>query len=105
MEQPGADIESETTQILYGAENIIKFNLQRFSMITTKHDAFLNSAWPSVIFTVAQTIKTALIDLHRKGIKQRLITEITSDNVAYCKELMKFTNEIRHLDGIKGNFQ
>jgi hypothetical protein len=57
-----------------------------------------------VIFTVAQTIKTALIDLHRKGIKQRLITEITSDNVAYCKELRKFTNEIRHLDGIKGNF-
>ncbi|HZA07762.1 MAG TPA: HAMP domain-containing sensor histidine kinase, partial [Nitrososphaeraceae archaeon] len=103
MKQPASDTETETTQILYGAENIIKFNLQRFSRIKEKHDAFLNSAWPSVIFTVAEPIKTALIDLKKKGIKQRLITEITCDNIAYCRELLKFM-EIRHLDGIKGNF-
>jgi hypothetical protein len=42
-----------------GAENIIKFNLQRFSKIKEKQDAFVDSAWPSVIFTVAQPIKNA----------------------------------------------
>jgi signal transduction histidine kinase len=98
------DTEDETTEILYGAENVIKFNLQRFSRIKQKHDALLESAWPSVIFTIAQPIKLALIELHKKGIKQRLITEITTDNIEYCKELLKFTDEVRHIDGIKGNF-
>ena len=32
------------------------------------------------------------------------VTEITNDNVSCCKELTKMTGEIRHLDGIKGNF-
>ena len=104
MTQPIKGIDNETTEILYGAENIIKFNLERFSRIRKKHDAILNSAWPSVIFTVAQPIKIALMDLKKKGIRQRLITEITSENVTYCKELTQFTDEIRHLDGIKGNF-
>jgi hypothetical protein len=29
--------------------------------------------------------------------------EITKDNLPYCKELMKI-DELRHLQGIKGNF-
>ena len=32
------------------------------------------------------------------------LTEITRDNVAYCKELITIVDELRHLDGIKGNF-
>ena len=98
------EAENEVTTILYGAQNILNFNLERFSKIKEKHDAFLGSAWPSVIFTVAQPIKTALINLNKKGIKQRLITEITPDNIEYCKGLMVFIDEVRHLDGIKGNF-
>jgi hypothetical protein len=98
------EAEDEVTTILYGAQNILNFNLVRFSKIKEKHDAFLGSAWPSVIFTVAQPIKTALINLNKRGIKQRLITEITPDNIGYCKELIRFTDEIRHLNGIKGNF-
>ena len=66
MTQPIKGTDNETTKILYGAENIIKFNLQRFSRIRKKHDAILNSAWPSVIFTGAQPIKIALIDLKKK---------------------------------------
>jgi hypothetical protein len=32
----------------------------------------------------------------------RYLTEITDANISYCKELI--INEVRHLDGIKGNF-
>ena len=39
-----------------------------------------------------------------KGVKLRYVTEITDDNIGYCKELIKLVNELRHLDGIKGNF-
>jgi two-component system, OmpR family, sensor histidine kinase VicK len=43
------------------------------------------------------------IDLRDRGIRQRQITEITKENIHYCKELMKF-QEVRHLDGLKGYF-
>jgi two-component system, OmpR family, sensor histidine kinase VicK len=46
-----------------------------------------------------------LFDLKKRGIKLRYITDITKDNVKYCKQLMsEFACEIRHLDGIKANF-
>jgi hypothetical protein len=34
----------------------------------------------------------------------RYLTEITKDNLSYCKELIKIVDELRHLDGIKGNY-
>jgi signal transduction histidine kinase len=41
--------------------------------------------------------------MNNAGVKIRFITEITHDNIQYCKELMKIA-EIRHLDDVKGNF-
>ncbi|MFL6486812.1 MAG: ATP-binding protein, partial [Nitrososphaera sp.] len=34
--------------------------------------------------------------------KIRAFTEITKENIQYCKELMKIVDELRHLDGVKG---
>jgi two-component system sensor histidine kinase VicK len=45
-----------------------------------------------------------LEDIKNKGIKIRQVTEITKENIRYCKELLNFNYEIRHLDGIKANF-
>ena len=46
-----------------------------------------------------------LFELKKRGIKLRYITDITKDNIKYCKELMNdFAYEIRHVDGIKANF-
>jgi flagellar assembly factor FliW len=44
--------------------------------------------------------------LHAKGrsVVLRYITEITKDNISYCKQLMTIVDELRHLEGIKGNF-
>jgi len=51
-----------------------------------------------------QEIKESLITIRDRGIRSRFITEITNDNISYCKELITLVNEFRHLDGIKGNF-
>ncbi|MGA9152440.1 MAG: HAMP domain-containing sensor histidine kinase, partial [Candidatus Nitrosopolaris sp.] len=48
-------------------------------------------------------IKDAFIDATRRGVIIRYITEITINNVSYCEELMSIV-ELRHLDGVKGNF-
>ena len=35
--------------------------------------------------------------------RSRFITEITKENISYAKEFMKIV-ELRHLDGVRGNF-
>jgi two-component system sensor histidine kinase VicK len=34
----------------------------------------------------------------------RLITDFTKDNLLHCKQIMEYFHEVRHLDGVKGNF-
>ncbi|MDQ6864905.1 MAG: hypothetical protein M3044_13915, partial [Thermoproteota archaeon] len=45
----------------------------------------------------------ALAVLRNRGVRLRQITDITKDNLSFAKELMKLA-EVRHLDGVKGNF-
>ena len=63
----------------------------------------MNYTRPSLAI-VLQSINKAFLDARSRGIKMRYLTEITRDNVAYCKELITIVDELRHLDGIKGNF-
>jgi signal transduction histidine kinase len=49
------------------------------------------------------SIKKSFLDATDRGVKLKYITEIMSENIPYCKELMRIS-EVRHLDGIKGNF-
>jgi two-component system sensor histidine kinase VicK len=49
-------------------------------------------------------VKDSLLDARHRGVRTRFITEITKDNISYCKELITFVDEVRHLGGIKGSF-
>src|ERR671932_2678041 len=53
---------------------------------------------------VLEPIRKAFPDAKSRFVGLRYITEITKDNISYCKELMILVDELRHLDGIKGNF-
>jgi signal transduction histidine kinase len=50
-----------------------------------------------------EPIKRCYKDLKSRNAKVRWITEVTRDNLSYCKDLMQYA-EVRHLGGIKGNF-
>jgi len=65
---------------------------------------FLNICGDSTLpkFILSETNRNALEQAKRTGVIIRCITEITKDNLSYCKELMKFT-EIRHLNKFVGN--
>ena len=46
-----------------------------------------------------ESIKEARIKAKDRGVKFRYITEITKENISYCKQIIKeFDAEIRHLD-------
>jgi two-component system, OmpR family, sensor histidine kinase VicK len=49
-------------------------------------------------------IRDAFVDAKNRGVRLRYLTEITTENISYCKELLSTVSELRHLDGIKGNF-
>ena len=51
-----------------------------------------------------ETLKEAFIRAKKRGVKLRYITEITEDNLTYCKQLLTMVDELRHLDGFRGNF-
>ncbi len=94
---------SERTEVLYSAENVMNALLQFFSKANGRIDSCADHKGPSVAIGV-QEYKKLLFALKTRGIKLRYITEITKENVRYCKELIKFEYDIRHLDGIKANF-
>jgi two-component system sensor histidine kinase VicK len=50
-----------------------------------------------------ESMKKRLIVAHARGVKIRFVTEITKGNLPYCKQMMEL-GEMKHLDGIQGNF-
>jgi two-component system, OmpR family, sensor histidine kinase VicK len=95
--------EEEKTETIYGVENTVPVSLECFARVKERHDSCGDHTLPSVIVTT-EPIKNAYRELLRKGIKTRFITEITDKNIKYCKELRKIVHELRHLDGVRGNF-
>jgi signal transduction histidine kinase len=49
-------------------------------------------------------IRNAFINAKNRGVRLRYLTEITTENISFCKELLPTVSELSHLDGIKGNF-
>jgi two-component system sensor histidine kinase VicK len=49
-------------------------------------------------------IRNTFIDAKNRGVRLRYLTEITTENISFCKELLSTVSELGHLDGIKGNF-
>ena len=91
---------SEKTEILYGPKNVMDILLQ-FLLKANTIDSCGDYKGPSVAI---EAYKNLLADLKTRGIKFRYVTDITKENINYCKELIEFSDEVRHLDGIKANF-
>jgi two-component system sensor histidine kinase VicK len=94
--------KSETTQVMYGNENVTKFSVNGLSTVKHSLDVCGDSSMPAVIIN-SEPVKNAYHDLHFRGVRIRWITDIIKDNIIYCREVMKIA-ELRHLDGLKGGF-
>jgi two-component system, OmpR family, sensor histidine kinase VicK len=100
---PGNEIsEPEKTEILIGNDNIIKKTLETFSWIEESLDGSIDKDGPA-LNVLYEPIWTGYISLKKRGIKLRGVTEVTVDNIQYCKKLMEVSG-LRHLDGVRTNF-
>jgi hypothetical protein len=93
----------QRTEVLTGEQNVVNTVLQFVSNAKNRIDACIDSSRPSLAIEIG-ILKKAFLDAMNRGVKLRYVTEINEDNVKYCKELITIVDELRHLEGIKGNF-
>ena len=93
---------SEKTEVIYGSDKTTKAILEFLKSAEFSMNICADHTWPSVAMGV-EVYKKGLSELKARNVKFRAITDITRDNVKHCKELVQIA-ELRHLDGIKGNF-
>jgi two-component system, OmpR family, sensor histidine kinase VicK len=89
------------SEILYGVDNAVGRGVYFMSNVKNKMDICFDHRAPSIVIDVEEYRK-GYTDIRKRGGKIRAFTEITKDNIHYCKKLMKLVDELRHLDGVKG---
>src|ERR1700739_3873844 len=102
---PGSyNVHPERTEIIRGTENVIDAGLKFISNAKTKIDACVDYPRPALAIDI-ESISKSLADIKAKtGVRLRVLTEITAENISYCKQLTTLVDELRHADGIKGSF-
>jgi len=95
---------TEKTEVYRNPYGVINTVIKFIDNATERIDGFVDHTRPLLINDI-EALRITFNDARRRGVKIRFVTEITDDNITPCKELMKSSvNELRHLDGIKGNF-
>jgi signal transduction histidine kinase len=97
------DTSAERTEVFYGEENTIGVVLHFTSRAKDKIDACIDNTRPLLAIEIKE-LRKSFIDAKTRGVRLRYVTEVTKDNINYCKELIKIIDELRHIDGIRGNF-
>ena len=93
----------EFTRVYYGGGTVIDTVLQFLNKSNNIIYACVDQTRPSLTIDIA-LLKEAFLDAKNRGVKLLYVTEINRDNLSYCKQLSTMVDELRHLDGIKGNF-
>lgn len=93
----------QRTDVIYGVENVVNAVIRFASDSNVKIDACVDYTRPSLAVDI-ELLRHYFLAAKRRGVRLRYVTEITTDNTHHCKMLVKMVDELRHLDGIKGNF-
>jgi signal transduction histidine kinase len=90
----------EKTEMIIGEEATTKRVREFFSNVSKKFDGCANPTAPSIAMTI---FRDAYEHMKTREVKIRWITDITKDNLTYCKDLMQYA-EVRHISHLNGNF-
>ena len=101
LEQQKYQSSIEKTEVCNNQKKALDRLIQVMSNVKKNADVCGDSLSPSFSMSVEQ-IKNGYIDFKKRVVKVRFITEITKENLSYCKELMQYV-ELRHINNIKGN--
>ncbi|MGN6558951.1 MAG: hypothetical protein ACTHJ2_00335, partial [Candidatus Nitrosocosmicus sp.] len=94
----GGGSGDEITEIIYDLKTAISCGVKFIQNAKGKMDILCDKSGPSLILKY-DIYKDNYAAAKKRGVKIRFVTEITKDNIHYCKELKEFVSELRHLDG------
>jgi two-component system sensor histidine kinase VicK len=97
------ETKARRIELLHNTETIINTYLHILHNANSRWDYFADARSLSVIPSAFEEIKKAMLEAKARDTRLRFITEITKENIPYTKEFMESV-ELRHLDGVKGNF-
>jgi two-component system, OmpR family, sensor histidine kinase VicK len=89
------------TRVFTGVETVINTIIEFLDQTNNVVYICVDQTRP-ILTLDTETLKEAFIRAKKRGVKLRYITEITEENLTYCKQLLTMVDE--HLDGFKGNF-
>jgi len=92
----------EITEVMYGIDYAINRGVQFMQNANEKMDLFGEKNGPSIIIEFPDIYKNNYIAAKKRGVKIRFITEITKENIHYCKKILNIVTEMRHLEGLTG---
>ena len=82
--ESSSDTISKRTEVLYGEQNVVNTVLQFTSNAKSRIDACVDYTRPSLAIGIEE-LKKAFGDAKSRGVKLRYVTEVTEENVGYCK--------------------
>jgi signal transduction histidine kinase len=91
-----------TTMVIHGSENVMNTIIQ-FLYKSNNIDSCGDTNAPKLIIE-DEEFRKLLFDIKKSNRKVRYITDISKNNLKYCKQLMDYFDEIRHIDGLRANF-
>ena len=72
----------ESTEVLYGTDNVINNELRFFSEAKTRIDTCMHYSRPALAIGI-EAIRKSFLEAKRKCVYLRYLTEITNDNLSY----------------------
>jgi two-component system, OmpR family, sensor histidine kinase VicK len=93
----------KVTKVFSGVETVINTIIEFLNQTNNEVYACVDQTRPILALDIS-VLKQAFLRTKKRGVKLKYLTEITKDNLSYCKQLLTVVDELRHLDGIKGNF-
>ncbi len=94
-------MEAKHTVVISGSDSIVAAISKYQSNIQKTWCACVDAWIPA--FSMSEGVRQGYIAAKNRGVQIRYITEVTSQNFAQCKEIIKFA-ELRHLAGINASF-
>lgn len=69
--------------------------------VKERMDIFFDKSAPSIVVDIEE-YRNGYSNIRKRGGRIRAFTEVTKENLSYCKELKELVDELRHLDGVRG---
>ena len=94
---------SQRTQVINDHGHMMDAIVRFINNAGSEYVACLSN-YTLILTTDMEVIQTAKLVARQRGVRLRYITEITREKLPFIKRQKNMTDELRHLEGIRGNF-